>query len=194
MPLILSGKEIKKLFKSINTDKIYGVRNRALYGLIYSAGLRVSEAVLLNTCDLFLFRNIAKVLGKGNRERFVIFDDITAYWLNEYLKRIRPLFLKDTKENALFLNKNGKRLTKTCIWKNYSQLAKKTNVSSTKLHTLRHTFATELLKGGASIRTIQMLLGHVNINTTQIYTHLNTKDLRYNHIKYMPKLFKQRQI
>jgi integrase/recombinase XerD len=158
-----------------------------LYELIYSAGLRISEAVRLNTEDIFLSENMAKVTGKGNKERLVVFGPDALHWIKRYLKEARPQLLGIRKTKALFLGRSGKRLSRKGIWKNYKPIAINAGLS-TKLHTMRHTFATELLAGGADLRSVQELLGHAEISTTQIYTHIDSSRLRDSHNKYLPRL------
>jgi integrase/recombinase XerD len=187
LPEVHRKEDVDLLFSMIATESPLGARNRALYELIYSAGLRISEAVWLNTGDLFLSKNLARVRGKGSKERLVIFGPEAIFWLKHYLNDARPKLLGKRNSRALFLGKSGKRLSRKGIWKNYSALAAKAGLS-TKLHTLRHTFATELLAGGAGLRSVQELLGHAEITTTQIYTHVDGARLRDSHRKYVPKL------
>jgi len=187
LPEVHGKEDVDRLFSAIKTDSPLGIRNRALYELIYSAGLRISELVSLNTEMLFLSKNLAQVTGKGNKERMVIFGSDAAFWLKRYLDEARPALMGNRKSRALFVSRNGKRLSRKGIWKNYSGLAMQAGLS-TKLHTLRHTFATELLAGGADLRTVQELLGHAELTTTQIYTHVDSGRLRENHRKYLPRL------
>jgi len=187
LPDVHQKEEVDALLLSINTDSALGIRNRALYELIYSAGLRISEAVRLNTEDLFLSENVARVTGKGNKERLVVFGPDALYWLKRYLKEARPELQGIRKTKALFLGRSGKRLSRKGMWKNYKPIAINAGLS-TKLHTMRHTFATELLAGGADLRSVQELLGHAEITTTQIYTHIDPSHLRDSHSKYLPKL------
>jgi len=187
LPEVHSKEDVDRLLSIINTESPLGIRNRALYELIYSAGLRVSEAVSLKTADIFLSENAARVIGKGSKERLVIFGPDAAFWLKRYLAESRPKLLGNKSARALFVSRNGKRLSRKGIWKNYSVLAIQAGLS-TKLHTLRHTFATELLAGGADLRSVQELLGHAEISTTQIYTHIDSTQLRDSHRKYLPKL------
>jgi integrase/recombinase XerD len=187
LPEVHRKEDVDALLLSINTDSALGLRNRALYELIYSAGLRISEVVHLNTEDLFLSENVARVTGKGNKERLVVFGPQALYWLRRYLKEARPELQGIRKTKALFLGRSGKRLSRKGIWKNYKPIAVKAGLS-TKLHTMRHTFATELLAGGADLRSVQELLGHAEITTTQIYTHIDAARLRDSHSKYLPKL------
>jgi len=187
LPEVHRKEDVDALLLSINTESALGIRNRALYELIYSAGLRISEAVRLNTEDLFLSENVARVTGKGNKERLVVFGPDALYWLKRYLKEARPELQGIKKTKALFLGRSGKRLSRKGIWKNYKPIAIKAGLS-TKLHTMRHTFATELLSGGADLRSVQELLGHAEITTTQVYTHIDPSRLRDSHSKYLPKL------
>ena len=187
LPQVHRKEDVDRLLSLINTDSPLGIRNRALYEFIYSAGLRISEAVFLNIGDLFLSRKTARVTGKGNKERLVIFGPDAAFWLKRYIDEARPQLLKGRAGKALFVNRSGKRLSRKGIWKNYCSLALQAGLS-TKLHTLRHTFATELLAGGADLRSVQELLGHADISTTQIYTHVDSSRLRDSHRKYLPRL------
>ena len=187
LPIVHRKEDVDALFLKIKIEKPLGIRDRALYELIYSAGLRVSEAVHLNIEDIFLSKNLAKVTGKGNKERLVIFGPEAANWVRRYLSEVRPRLQGKRKGKALFLGRSGKRLSRKGIWKNYSSLAIEAGLG-TKLHTLRHTFATELLAGGADLRSVQELLGHAEISTTQIYTHIDAAHLRDSHRKYLPRL------
>ena len=187
LPEVHRKEDVDRLLSMIEVKHPLGIRNRALYELIYSAGLRVSEAVHLNTEDLFLSKGLARVTGKGSKERMVIFGPDASGWLKRYLDEARPKLQGKRISRALFLGRAGKRLSRKGIWKNYSSLAVRAGIGS-KLHTLRHTFATELLAGGADLRSVQELLGHSEISTTQIYTHIDAARLKESHRKYLPKL------
>jgi len=187
LPEVHRKEDVDRLLSLIDTKSPLGIRNRALYELIYSAGLRISEIVSLNMETLFLSKNLAQVTGKGSKERLVIFGPDAAFWLKRYLEEARPVLLGRRKGRALFMSRNAKRLSRKGIWKNYTNLAIQAGLS-TKLHTLRHTFATELLAGGADLRTVQELLGHAELSTTQIYTHVDSGRLRESHRKYLPRL------
>ncbi|MDR0402970.1 MAG: tyrosine-type recombinase/integrase [Treponema sp.] len=187
LPAVLRKEKIETILEAIDISKPLGIRNRALYELVYSAGLRVSETVRLDIKDLFFGERIVRVTGKGNRERMAIFGDEAARRLKAYLEESRPLLAGTRRTRALFISRRGKRLSRKGIWKNYSLLAALAGTSS-KLHTLRHSFATELLAGGADLRQVQELLGHADIATTQIYTHVDVSLLRENHRKYLPRL------
>jgi integrase/recombinase XerD len=187
LPEALKDGEADRLLSLIDTRTPLGIRNRALYELIYSAGLRVSEAVALNTRDLFLSEEMAQVTGKGRKERLVVFGPEAVSWLRRYLAEVRPVLLGRRQSQALFVTRFGRRLSRKGIWKNYAALAVEAGISS-RLHTLRHTFATDLLSGGADLRSVQELLGHADIATTQIYTHVNPSLLKESHRRYLPKL------
>jgi integrase/recombinase XerD len=184
---VLSREKIESLLDAANVKTPQGLRNRAIYELMYSAGLRVSEAVHLDENDAYFRERLLRVKGKGGKERMAVFGDEAALWLKRYLEEVRPLFAGQKSVRALFISRRGKRLSRKGIWKNYSLLAMLAGTGS-KLHTLRHSFATELLSGGADLRQVQELLGHADLATTQIYTHVDVSLLRENHRKYLPRL------
>jgi integrase/recombinase XerD len=194
LPAVLDQCTVEDVLKAADDGTPLGLRNRALYELIYSAGLRVSEAVALNVEDVDFPGGSARVRGKGNKERLVVFGSQAATILKKYIKEARPALAKKKQSRALFIGKTGKRLSRKGIWKNYTRPAALTGVSS-KLHTLRHSFATELLAGGADLRSVQELLGHADLATTQIYTHVDVRTLREKHKQYLPNLdlFKERK-
>jgi integrase/recombinase XerD len=188
LPEVMDNKTIGLLLETIKTDSPEGVRDGSLFELIYSAGLRVSEAVGINIRDIDLKNGTAKVRGKGNKERLAFFGRDAVTRLELYLQDSRPkLAGKADKSPALFIGRSGKRLSRKGIWKNYAKWAALSGTSS-RLHTLRHSFATELLAGGADLRTVQELLGHANLSTTQIYTHIASSQLRENHRRFLPRL------
>jgi integrase/recombinase XerD len=188
LPEALPAESIDALLSLIDTGAPAGLRDRALFELVYSSGLRVSEAVSLNIDDCFFNEAVVRVTGKGRKERLVPFGSAAEEALLRYLREGRPSLLKaGRKSNALFLNRLGQRLSRKGIWKNYAALAAR-NGTSSKLHALRHSFATELLSGGADLRSVQELLGHADISTTQIYTHVAVSSLEEAHKKYMPRL------
>jgi integrase/recombinase XerD len=187
LPQVLSRQKIDLLLEAVDIRKPLGIRNRAIYELIYSAGLRVSEAVHLNTADLFFNEGLIRVRGKGERERMAVFGGEAVLWLHRYLSEVWPLLAKHKYPKALFLSRAGKRLSRRGIWKNYSLLALRCGTGS-RLHTLRHSFATALLAGGADLRQVQELLGHADLATTQIYTHVDVSQLREHHRKFLPVL------
>jgi integrase/recombinase XerD len=187
IPATLSRETVEVLLSGADTRGPRGLRDRALFELIYAAGLRVSEAAALNTGDVFFPQGTARIRGKGGKERLVVFGTETALWLKRYLAEGRPLLSRGRRSSAFFLGKTGKRLSRKGIWKNYVLLADKAGTGS-HIHALRHSFATELLAGGADLRSVQELLGHADISTTQIYTHVDVSLLRENHRRYLPRL------
>lgn len=192
LPRALTIDEVDRLLAAIPLDTPNGIRDRALFELIYSAGLRVSEAVILSLEDIFFNEQLLKVHGKGGRERLIPFGAQAQERLTAYLKTARPLLLKPAHhENtettgAVFLNHHGKRLTRKGIWKRLQEIENLSGVT-TKVHTLRHSYATHLLAGGADLRSVQCLLGHASIATTQIYTHIEDKDLQAYHRRFFEK-------
>jgi integrase/recombinase XerD len=188
LPEVLDKDTIENLLDKINLDKPKGLRDKCMFEFIYSSGLRISETSRLNIRDLDIENRIAKVNGKGSKERLVFFGQEVSDQLRQYLSFTRPkLAGKTNKSDALFISKGGKRLSRKGIWKNYAKYAFLTGVSS-HVHTLRHSFATSLLAGGADLRTVQELLGHSDLTTTQIYTHVDTAILRENHRRFLPRL------
>jgi len=188
LPEVMDRKTVEALLDTVKTESPIGCRDRCIFELVYSSGLRISEASGLNIRDVDLKSKIAKVKGKGSRERIALFGDEASMRLKNYLSEGRPKLAGSAdKSDALFIGRNGKRLSRKSIWKNYAKHARLAGVS-THLHTLRHSFATSLLAGGADLRTVQELLGHADLSTTQIYTHVDTKALRENHRRYLPRL------
>ncbi|MDC7224165.1 MAG: tyrosine recombinase XerD [Spirochaetales bacterium] len=187
LPQVLTIEEVDRFLNEIDTNKPFGVRDRTLFELIYSCGLRVSEAVDLTLENIFLQEGLIRVLGKGDKERLVPLGEEAEHWLKYYLSDVRPLLTKPGKRDShLFLNNRGEGLSRKGMWKRFREIACRAQVEG-KIHTLRHSFATHLLKGGADLRSVQELLGHSDISTTQIYTHLNRKDLAEAHKKFHPR-------
>ncbi len=185
LPAVLTKETVDRMLVLVDTRTPLGIRNRAIYELIYSAGLRVSEAVSLNYTDINS-EGVVKVRGKGGKERFVVFGHEADAWIRRYIEESRPLLAGKRRAKALFLSRTGKRLSRKGIWQNYALIARLAGISS-KLHTLRHSFATELLAGGADLRSVQELLGHADLATTQIYTHVNSR-LKESHRRFLPTL------
>lgn len=187
IPRVLSREEIDDLLDGIDTTTPLGLRDRALFELIYSSGLRVSEAVVLKPQQLFIEEGLVRVIGKGDKERLVPLGEVSRYWLKRYMEEGRRSLIKSgVKADRLFLSQRGAGLSRKGIWKRFKQLALKQGVNS-KVHTLRHSFATHLLQGGADLRAVQELLGHADISTTQVYTHLDRDDLKQYHEKFHPR-------
>jgi len=194
LPETMDRETVERLLETIDSETALGLRDRALFELIYSSGLRISEAVGLNMRDIDFKEGVAWVKGKGDKQRLAVFGGEAAVWLKRYLEESRPVLAKGkgaSGDQSLFIGRGGKRLSRKGIWKNYSKYATLAG-TGTKVHTLRHSFATGLLEGGADLRTVQALLGHADLGTTQIYTHVDAGLLKESHRKYLPKLDKAR--
>jgi len=185
-PEVFSLSEVEALLAAIPQDSPEGLRDRTLFELIYSAGLRVSEATSLAVDRLYLAEGLVCVTGKGDKERFIPLGGQALEWLKKYLDEGRPALVKDRRNTAVFLNFRGGVLSRKGIWKNFKQYAVLAGLEG-KVHTLRHSFATHLLAGGADLRSVQELMGHVSINTTQIYTHVDQGELERQHSLYHPR-------
>jgi integrase/recombinase XerD len=179
LPDTLSIDEIDNLVKAIDLSKKEGERNRAIIETLYGCGLRVSELVNLKISDLFFDEGFIKVSGKGNKDRFVPIAKHTMKYIELYKSTVRnKLQIKKNFEDTLFLNQHGKQLTRAMIFTIIRTLATKINLQKKiSPHTLRHSFATHLLENGADLRSIQIMLGHESITTTEIYIHLDKKHL-----------------
>jgi len=185
IPSFLSEKEVEALLEAPPIDEQYGSRDRAILEVVYGAGLRISELINLNLTDLNLKGGWVKVLGKGSKERIVPLGREACRWVRIYLRKRRT---ETTDKLSLFCNRYGKRLSRQACWKiikKYSQKASITKKISP--HTLRHSFATHLLSRDADLRFVQELLGHTNISTTQIYTHITQERLKKVYKKYHPR-------
>ena len=180
LPDTLSQTEVNELINAIDLSHPQGERNRTILETIYCCGLRVSELINLQLSDLFFEENYIRVLGKGNKYRFIPVHYIAQKYINIYINEIRSHItpIKED-EDTLFLNRRGKKLTRQMIFMIIKDLAIKINLNkSIGPHTLRHSFATHLLEGGADLRAIQQMLGHESITTTEIYVHLDKTHLR----------------
>ena len=191
IPRVLSVAQVERFLAAINTGSPAGVRDRALFELVYSAGLRVSEVVALDRSRLYLAQACVRVLGKGSRERIVPLGEPAAAWIGRYLTEARPHLLPrgagpGAAGDAVFLNQRGGRLSRKGIWKRFQEVCTAAGLDA-KVHTLRHSFATHLLAGGADLRSVQELLGHADLTTTQIYTHVERDDLHSQHRRYHPR-------
>lgn len=186
LPDVLAPESVEYVLDSIDISTPNGLRDRALFELIYSCGLRISEAAGLTFQQLYLEEKLLRVLGKRHKERLVPFGDEALYWLKKYLAEARPLLEKNGKSDFVFLNQEGRGISRKGIWKRFSQIRTKSGIKA-KVHTFRHSFATHLLAGGADLRTVQELLGHTDIATTQIYTHIDEASLGMYHKEYFPR-------
>jgi len=189
LPDVLSLEEIDLLISKIDLSIEQGERNLAIIELLYGCGIRVSELVDLKISDLFFEENFIKVTGKGNKQRLIPIGNITKQNINNYLLNSRnKIKVINTFKDHVFLNRRGKNLTRAMIFTIIKKLAKKANFNkSISPHTFRHSFATHLLENGADLRTIQQLLGHESITTTEIYMHLDNKYLSEALNKFHPR-------
>lgn len=180
LPDTLSLQEIDTLIESIDLSTNEGERNRAILETLYGCGLRVSEVVTLKISDLFFDEGFIKITGKGNKERFVPIGALTKKYIEIYKNSIRSnLNVKKGAEDTLFLNRRGNQLTRAMIFTIIKDLAQKIGLKKNiSPHTLRHSFATHLLENGADLRSIQLMLGHESITTTEIYVHLDRSFLK----------------
>ena len=183
LPRVISVDEVSRLLSAIDTTNPEGVRDYALFELIYSCGLRISEAVTLALNDVRLDEKVVIVYGKGSKERMAPFGNEARKWLERYLNEARPFLFSALSGDYFFLGKKGKPLTRKAAWDRFHALAQKTGVNA-KIHTLRHSFATHLLAGGADLRSVQELLGHSDLATTQIYTHVVNEQLKMYHAEF----------
>ncbi|NCN04243.1 MAG: tyrosine recombinase [Spirochaetales bacterium] len=185
LPGVLPLADVEKILEVIQTDNPFGLRDRALFELIYSCGLRISEAVELTLDRVYIPQLILRIIGKGDKERLVPLGEEAAHWIAEYLRDGRPLLARSPSP-YLFLNHHGRQLSRKGMWKRFKELTNKSGIQA-KVHTLRHSFATHLLEGGADLRAVQELLGHADISTTQIYTHIDKEELQVYHKDYHPR-------
>jgi integrase/recombinase XerD len=188
LPDVLSVSEINLLLNIPDSNKPLGKRNSAMIELLYAAGLRVSELVNLKFLDVNLEACFVRVLGKGSKERIVPFGLYARNKLDDYINNSRPLLLKKHISQYLFVARAGKPMTRQGFWKLLKQYVKQAGIKKKVTpHSFRHSFASHLLEGGADLRTVQVMLGHVDISSTQIYTHVARDHLRQIHEKYHPR-------
>ena len=173
LPVSMSETEVELLLKSHSLDSFIGRRDRAMIEMLYATGMRISELINLKITDVDCNRLVAKVMGKGSKERLIPYGEIAADHLNMYLQD-----RKDINSNEIFLSNRGKKITRGAFWNRIKLYLRKENLKeSISPHTLRHAFATHLLNRGADLRSVQILLGHSDLSTTQIYTHIAKKRL-----------------
>ncbi|MFA6946422.1 MAG: site-specific tyrosine recombinase XerD [Pedobacter sp.] len=189
LPDTLSIIEINKLINTIDLSKAEGMRNKAILEILYGCGLRVSELTGLKISNLFLDIDFIKILGKGNKERLVPIGSEAIKFLRMFIEEVRVhIAVKPGKEDFVFLNMRGNPISRVMVFLIIKDLAKKTSMNkSISPHTLRHSFATHLIEGGADLRAVQEMLGHESITTTEIYTHLDRDYLRDTIIQFHPR-------
>lgn len=178
LPVVLSKEEINKMLDSIDTSTPLGLRNKAMIETLYASGLRISELINLSISDIHLREKYIVVIGKGDKERMVPLGDMAIMSLRNYIEKGRP-FLSKKGGNILFYNYQGNSISRQSLYKYIVKLAKENGIEKEiSPHTIRHSFATHLLEGGTDLRIVQELLGHEDISTTQIYTHIDRSRLK----------------
>ncbi|MCR5613164.1 tyrosine-type recombinase/integrase [Treponema sp.] len=185
IPAVLTQEEVECILESIDTSTDVGKRDRALFELIYSCGLRISECCDLKIVNLHMDECFVLVNGKGGKERVVPFGKPAHDVLSVYLNEVRPKFVGLRVVSEVFVNYRGEGISRKGIWKNFKAIRERCGLNA-KVHTLRHSFATHLLEGGADLRSVQELLGHADLTTTQIYTHVSDRQLEDAHKEYFP--------
>jgi integrase/recombinase XerD len=188
LPDVLHQNEIEKLMAQPDTSTPAGIRDRAMLELMYAAGLRVSELLSLKLSDLLLELKYIRVMGKGQKERVVPVGDQAVCWVQRYREEVRPALADPLSDEVLFLNLRGRGLSRMGFWKILKKYVDRTGIRTpVSPHTLRHSFATHLLEGGADLRAVQEMLGHADISTTQIYTHVDREYLKEVHRTFHPR-------
>lgn len=190
LPKVLNMQQVDALLNAPDTTTSWGLRDRAVLEVMYATGLRVSELIGLTIDELHLDLGFLQTIGKGNKERIVPLGEEAEYWMSEYLTLIRPSFAQKSKQpsSVVFLTERGNAFTRQGIWKNLKKYVALANIDfEVSPHMLRHSFATHLLENGADLRMVQELLGHSDISTTQIYTHITQQRLQKVYRKYFPR-------
>jgi len=188
VPDTLSLSEVEALIAQPQVRTFQGARDRAILETLYATGMRVSEATGLKAADVNLDIGFLRCIGKGNKERVIPLGKKAIHSIKRYLQFSRPHFLKNKTSDVLFINRSGTKLSRQSVWKLIKQYAKEAKIKkSIKVHTLRHSFATHLLERGADLRSVQEMLGHSNISTTQIYTHIDKERLKSIHKMFHPR-------
>ncbi len=189
LPSVLDISEVEKILSQPDISDKSGLRDKAMLELFYACGTRVSELINLKISDLFFSDEIIRVFGKGSKERLIPIGSSAIKWINDYLKLSRPLLMKKSKsENYLFLNSRSSKLSRMGVWKIIDRYVKEAGIEKeVHPHTFRHSFATHLLEGGADLRAVQEMLGHADISTTQIYTHIDRDYIKQVHKQYHPR-------
>ncbi|KEO82389.1 site-specific tyrosine recombinase XerD [Tumebacillus flagellatus] len=188
LPKVLSVKEVEALLEGPDGGTTAGVRDKAMLELLYATGIRVSELVSLNLTDVNLNMGFLKCYGKGSKERIIPLGTVALQSVSEYVMQSRVKLLRNPSEESLFLNHHGQRLSRQGFWKIIKKYALTARIDKEITpHTLRHSFATHLLENGADLRAVQEMLGHADISTTQIYTHLTKSRLKEVYAKAHPR-------
>ena len=188
LPVVLNIFEVERILEQPDLSTPLGIRDRAMMEMLYAVGIRVSELVEMGCSDLMFDAGIVRVVGKGNKERVVPIGAEAAEFAIVHLREVRPSLARPFSGDVLFLNWRGRRLSRMAVWKMIKRYTKGAGIRKrVSPHTLRHSFATHLLEGGADLRAVQEMLGHADIATTQIYTHLDREYLKEVHRTYHPR-------
>lgn len=188
LPAALSEREVETLLAAPDTEQPIGLRDRAMLELLYATGLRVTELVTLTVDQLNLRQGVVRTIGKGSKERLVPVGEEALDWLERYLSLARSMILKGRSTADLFVTQRGEAMTRQAFWYRIKLYARDSGISKAlSPHTLRHSFATHLLNHGADLRVLQLLLGHSELSTTQIYTHVARQRLQELHAKHHPR-------
>jgi integrase/recombinase XerD len=187
LPGLLSGPEVLRLLAAPNRNELRGVRDAAMLHTLYACGLRVSELVELRLAAVDLRTGVLTAFGKGRKQRIVPLGELAIDSIQRYLETVRGLWAK-AREPCLFVTQRGTGMTRQAFWKNIKRYSRRAGIArNVSPHVLRHSFATHLLEGGADLRVVQTLLGHSDISTTQVYTHVSAEHLRTMHRRYHPR-------
>lgn len=194
LPKVMSLKEVDMLLETPDLDTEIGLRDRAILEVMYATGLRISELINLKMDELHLTMGFIQTIGKGNKERILPIGGMAVNYLNEYLEDSRPIFESRAKEVSpfVFLNSRGKGLSRQGVWKNIKKIVQMAGIKQNVTpHMIRHSFATHLLENGADLRIVQELLGHSDISTTQIYTHITKARMKDIYNEFHPRAIKE---
>lgn len=189
LPEVLSFADVEKLLNAPDISKPSGVRDKTMLELLYATGVRVSELVSLGTNDINMQVGYIIAFGKGSKQRMIPIGELAMIWIKKYVDEARPLIIKNRQSQYIFITTRGTKMTRQCFWNIIKKYALISGIDRDKVkpHILRHSFATHLLERGADLRAVQTMLGHSDISTTQIYTHINTARLKEIHKKFHPR-------
>ena len=187
LPKLLSEANVEALLDAPDTGTLLGLRDRAMLEVLYASGLRVSELVGLTLQQLDMISGLVKTIGKGNKERLVPLGEVALDWLARYMQQARPVLLSGMQSDAVFVTNRKGPMTRQMAWYLIDKYARTQGLPKLSPHTLRHAFATHLVNHGADLRVVQLLLGHADISTTQIYTHVARERLKQLHSQHHPR-------
>jgi integrase/recombinase XerD len=188
LPVVMTREEIEALIKAPDTETPLGLRDRAFFEVLYATGLRVTELIGLRMDNLNFDTGFVIVMGKGSKQRIVPLGEVALGWLRSYLTQVRPVLMKRGVNSCVFVNRGGAAMSRQGFWKLIKKYCLSAGITKTiSPHTLRHSFATHILEGGADLRSVQVMLGHADIETTQIYTHVANTTLKKIHDTYHPR-------